>query len=143
MDLTFCDNTTGAIVAVVSTSVENIPSYRADFPNATAVPGKYSEDIFYFDNRSMQIVPRQPLSAITSWNKTTILANGTDTGTITGLPNPSVLQVTPAVSTGIPQQTPETITSGTWSINTDSPGGYSINIKSFPFRDYTQIITAT
>lgn len=89
---------------------------------------------------------RPLFSTANTWNKTSILANGTDTATFgSSLPNPTDCVVSFIGVTGTVQRVlqSQTIIDGSLSINTSIPGTYVVNLSAFPYQSYTQTITAT
>lgn len=77
------------------------------------------------------VTPRPTLPA---FNRTSILANGTDTATLSGLPDPCAVTVNGVA---------HSIVGGTLELDADYPGTYRVEIRQFPYRDFVQEITAT
>jgi hypothetical protein len=77
------------------------------------------------------VTPRPTLPA---FDKTSILANGTDTATLSTLPDPCAVTVN-----GVEFS----ITGGTLELDADYPGTYRVEIRQFPYRDFVQEIIAT
>lgn len=75
-------------------------------------------------------------------NKTTIIANGSDYASISGLPNPSYVTVTVPEDQGIPEQPVQTVTDGEFRMTTTVPGQYSIRVSTQSYADYEVIIDA-
>lgn len=75
-----------------------------------------------------------PRPVLPGFDKTSILADGTDTATLSGLPDPCIVHVNGAT---------HSITGGTLELDADYPGIYQVEIREFPYRDFIQEITAT
>lgn len=73
----------------------------------------------------------------TTFDKTFIVANGTDIAVITGLPDPCDVEISGPVEF---ETTP--VTGGSLSFSSDVPGIYTIRITAFPFRDFEVTIHA-
>lgn len=89
---------------------------------------------------------RPLLSTVATWNKTSITANGTDSATLSGLPNPTTIVIDlPAGSTIDSSITlTYTITDGSFTLTANAPGTYTIHAYDpFPYQTYSQTITAT
>ncbi len=77
------------------------------------------------------VIPRPTLSA---FDKTSIAADGIDTATLSGLPDPCTILI---------NGQEHTVTGGTLDLDADRPGTYRVEIRHFPYRDFAQEITAT
>lgn len=71
-----------------------------------------------------------------SLDVTEIDADGVDTATISGIPNPSTVTVTG------PIESEQTVTDGTLEVTTNTTGEYKIKISSFPYQDATLALFA-
>ncbi|MFV3131961.1 hypothetical protein [Niveispirillum sp. KHB5.9] len=75
-----------------------------------------------------------PRPILPQFDKTSILADGTDIATLSGLPDPCTVLV---------NGEEHTITGGTLELDADYPGTWRVEIRHFPYRDFVQEITAT
>lgn len=102
--------------------------------NETALTGKANDLTDYVFNGAVTPRPAQ----LTTLNKTTLNADGTDAITISSAP-------IGAVFTAINQATGETVTGiidGTDSFSTAILGSYAIKIVLFPFLDFQAVVNA-
>jgi hypothetical protein len=100
----------------------------------------------HWTGSAWQMVARSALSTVASWNKTSITANGTDSCTLSGLPNPTTVVIELPLSTKLAANTTlsYTITDGSFTFKTNDPGTYTIRaLNRFPYAPYSQQITAT
>ena len=77
------------------------------------------------------------------FDKTAIAANGVASCTISGLPNPTRVTVTPVVNTGVAVPAPFSVTDGSFKFATRVPGSYVVVISSFPYAAKTFTIVAS
>jgi len=120
------------------TRVAYLPSYETGFIEGSEdlLPydaGNLSDLEHYVDLNTMTVVPRP--DNLSTLDKTTVAADGTDLATISGIPAGSVVRIT-----GQPEQT---ITDGVLELTFDTPGTYKIRIQSFPEKDTEFTIVAT
>lgn len=85
------------------------------------------------------VLTARPTLSLT-WNKTSILNNGTDAAVVaSGIPNPSIVEIETPI--GVQYTEPVTITDGSLSFTAQQEGSYTIYIDSFPYKLYSQTIT--
>jgi hypothetical protein len=83
------------------------------------------------------ITPRPPLRV--SQNKTEVVANGTDSITLRGLPDPCEMVQDP----GEPEESRVTVEGGGFVFTAETPGVYRFRIERFPFVPLDLEFTAT
>ena len=100
-------------------------------------------DIYYYIGAN--ITARPLFTTSNSWNRTVINADGANTATFgSNIANPSnivIQSITPQIASLIGLQS-NVITDGSLSFNTTLKGDYQIDLESFPYISYTQIIRA-
>ncbi|MFM2045237.1 MAG: hypothetical protein RLY86_3813 [Pseudomonadota bacterium] len=74
-----------------------------------------------------------PRPVLPDFDKTAILADGIDTATLSGLPDPCTVTV---------NGQDHSVTGGVLELDADHPGTYRVEIRHFPYRDFVQEITA-
>ena len=84
-----------------------------------------------------KIIPKPPLRVIA--NKLTLVANGTDSITLTGLPNPCSVISDPEE----PEEERMTVDGGGFIFTAENPGKYRFRIERFPFLPLDLEFTAT
>lgn len=137
-------NTTGEIIRQLGgdTSIEsniitdNTPS------GTTAYLGLQTDtnNEFYYITGTK--TSRLIFSSVGSWDKQSIVANGTDTATFSSsLPNPT--QIVVSVPNGLNIPGPINETSGSFSVNTTVPGDYIVTFISYPYKQQSYTITAS
>lgn len=85
----------------------------------------------------VQAIPR-PLLVVKA-SKTALIANGTDTITLSGLPNPCTI----VKDLGEPEEEAITVEGGGFVFSADDPGLYRFRIERFPFLPLDLEFTAT
>ncbi len=87
------------------------------------------------------ITTRVFLSTIASWNSTTLVDDGVSSVTLSNFPNPTKISI--AVPAGASPISPMIITDGSFEMTSTHMGTYMVTASSFPYADFTQIITVT
>lgn len=121
--------TTGALLQYMEIADEEVDLYEDATRAAIAVPALPDLSAIYVPDGTL--TPRPDLAG---FDKTSILADGADTATLSGLPDPCM-----ALINGLEH----TITGGTLELDADYPGTWRVEIRYFPYRDFVQEITAT
>ena len=85
------------------------------------------------------IVRRQNMRVSVKDGKKTLVANGTDTVELTGLPNPCTIVQDP----GEPEETSHEVTGGGFVFSAETPGKYQFRVDRFPFLPFSIEFTAT
>lgn len=85
------------------------------------------------------LVPRQNMRISLKGGKKTLVANGTDTVELTGLPNPCTIVQDP----GEPEETSHEVTGGGFVFSAETPGKYQFRVDRFPFLPFSIEFTAT
>jgi len=96
-------------------------------------------DIHYVFGGEVEVMPI--LSTVASWDKTDILDNSIDTATLSGLPNPSSVVISPLDST-LAYFTDDDVTDGSATITTPVEGVFEITASSEGYRDYIEYISS-
>lgn len=100
----------------------------------------------HWTGSAWQMTTRALLSTVATWNKTSITANGVDSCTLSGLPNPTTVTIELPLTSVISAATvlTYTITDGSFTLSTNDPGTYTVRVlNKFPYAPYSQVITAT
>lgn len=85
------------------------------------------------------VVSRQNMRITIKDGKTTLVANGTDTVQLTGLPDPCTIVQDP----GEPEETSYEVTGGGFIFSAETPGRYQFRVDRFPFLPFSIEFTAT
>jgi hypothetical protein len=86
------------------------------------------ETQFFSDS---QLTPRPVLAGL---DRLTIAADGVEVATLAGLPDPCPVTVNGQA---------HSVTGGVLELTADYPGDYRVEVRHFPWRDFTATITAT
>lgn len=124
------DNTSG-LIEFIGTS--NEPQYCNPNQTFTFCTDRINVAEQYHDTQTNTLSTRPDIAYTLS--KPTIIADGTDTLTISGLPNPC--QVT------WPDGLQSEVTDGEIIFGTDLPGFHEFKLEAFPYKDLTITVEAT
>lgn len=116
-------------------TVETIDT-RHDLTLTAPWAGATGEYVYQIDNT---VVP-EPSYTI---DKTTIDADGVDAATITVLPNPTYVSMTPLTDNGVAALSPQLVSDSQLVIKIPVAGDYEFLITTFGYRDYKVTIHAT
>jgi hypothetical protein len=119
------DAGTGEITQTISSPQSNL----AESGNVTEVSeAVFSNYQLYYEDDAQKIL--RPTNPATLTN-TIIAANGTDTTTLTNLPDPCTVTFTgPGISLM------EDVTGGTATFTTDTLGAHTVKVVAFPYLDW-------
>lgn len=137
------NSTTGKILRTINTSLSSYtPSIISGelFIASTVIVDKNTQYVINIGTTN-DITTRQLLSTVVTWDSGTLTADGVDSCTLSGLPNPSSYNI--AVPVGVDAIPDGVITDGSLVFKTNQSGTYIITIDSFPYQLYSQTITAT
>lgn len=115
----------------------------AHAPDCAPVQGYGNQSTHYVVNvgDEMVIADRPPLFVEIQDGETTLQADGIDTITLTGLPNPCEVIIDapdPDVETTVTE-----VTGGGFIFSADDPGVYTVEVRRWPFRPFLVEFTAT
>ena len=140
------DTTTGNIVRKVTvTPGQNTDTAAANCDSGQTyllVAGDFDPALYYIDTAGPTLTLRVLLNTVATWSATTVVADGISTITLSGLPNPSTIQVINS-PLDVALIHDFVVTDGSLVFATSSVGSYTINAQSFPYADFSQDITAT
>lgn len=108
---------------------------------AAVITGAETDVTHYYTGGT--VTAKTALSTIATWDDVTILSDGTQQATLSGLPNPSVITVTFPVGLGLDLVPPITVTDGDFELSVEAPGEYTVRAAAFPYLDFVQVITAS
>ena len=77
-----------------------------------------------------------------AFDRTTIVANGTDQTVITGLPNPTRVSFVQIDAGGVNAPAAFNVTDGILNLRSGAKGYYVISLNAFPYREYVVGIQA-
>ena len=141
------ENTTGIIKLQMQGDLDNDPNLIVNNTplGHTTYEGNSAQtpDIYYYIGAT---ITARPLFTINnSWTRTIINADGANTATFgSNIANPSnivIQSITPQIASLVGTQS-NVIIDGILSFNTTLKGDYQIDLVSFPYIPYTQIIRA-
>jgi hypothetical protein len=114
------------------TRIESGPASALPPPvlNDLWAEGAFDAEEYYIVMGDVPIVIQRPSLA---FDRTEIIADGADTATIVGLPNPTGITV---------NGDPMVVTDGEFTFATDIAGEHFIEVDGFPYRRLVAIITA-
>jgi hypothetical protein len=96
-----------------------------------------------WNGTDFEMVERDELSTVATWSATTIDADGVDSAVLgSGLPNPTTVSLTYQAYEALAPVSGD-VTTGTLTITADLAGEYEVSINVFPYKPYSQTITAT
>jgi len=87
---------------------------------------------FYVDTNTLQLVPKQPIQPVL--DKPTVVADGLDVATVSGLPIPCGVEVLDGV-----QVVEAVVDDGSLEITFDTPGTYRIILHSAPAYEHAEV----
>lgn len=124
---------TGQIMQCMNIPSDEAPLYERpnEIPAVQVMACNAAPDMFGDYVVGGAVVQRPTLP---SFDKTSILANGSDTATLSGLPDPCTVLV---------NGQEYIVTGGTLELDAGYPGTYRVEIRHFPYRDFVQEIIAT
>lgn len=140
------DNTTGEILSQIGADVtldanavtDNTPS------GTTAYLGLLTDKPSEWYYVAGVKTARPAFSTVGSWNTLSITADGVDDATFgSSLPNPTTAVVVVPSNLGIEVPASVSITTGSFTLTTDTPGKYQVTLDAFPYMQETYTITAT
>jgi len=141
------EDSTGKIIQMFDVDLTTQPTFLTDNTPANhstyLVQSGETKDNTYFPSTIRTTRPL--LTTVASWNKTTLISDGTDSVTFgSGLPNPTTVNIS-FISIGLlpPNDVTQVVTDGTLTITTTVLLDLQINIDVFPYQPYSQIITVT
>jgi hypothetical protein len=80
-------------------------------------------------------VLKEPLPG--TWDVNSIAADGAETATLSGLPNPTMITITGPVQNAVE------VIDGSLEFSTDTPGSYTVTASAFPYLDQVTTVEAT
>ena len=127
MKYTIYDSENGMITGIIDTQDDShLQSYDG------YIQGEIDGNEYYISDGTA--VERPELTSVASWDKTTFTADGTDSATITGLPE-CVVAIVNLDDPYYPTFNDE-ITDGDLSLSTLTEGTYQVTIDCFPYKKY-------
>lgn len=130
------DDTTGQIMLQIGADLDNDPNAVTDNTpvGMSAYQGEDTDTDAEWYYVSGVKTARPLFSSVATWNKTTIDADGVDTATLSGLPNPTNMVVQVPMGKGLDLPGPFTETSGSFSLTTTVAGTYLVLVEAFPYQ---------
>lgn len=107
--------------------------------NASGVPANTRTQYVNLATKALAARPAFP----SSFNATTLVANGTASITIGSLPNPTLVTIFTGGAPGVGFVAPFTVTDGSFVFKTPAKGTYEVMFESGVYQTYIATVTAT
>ena len=137
------DSTTGEVYSSLQMDAGDSAAVLAANPGTILVSSAtvIDDSLYLYDLIGLTFVLKDDLTDVATWDSLTLDADATDAVTLgSGLPNPTIVSVTPVRAFANPAYV--VVTTGSFVFKTDAVGLYSITARAFPYNEYTVTVEA-